>query len=151
MALSKPKVCSSVPCGNDLWVKVLRDFYCDGLLLHPRQGFVVHQTQQIVAWIISPLSDEIPAARLAARTLLGGLFDRFRAAIGRGGAADASTGAIHQCAGFAERTCDAAAGAARRPRYEGDASSQRLAGGSLLCHARNVVPAHLRQRRVALN
>src|SRR4029453_12797870 len=45
-----------------------------------------------------------------------------------------SAGAVDRRAGLAERPCDAAAGATRRARDEGHAPSQRLAGGSFLCH-----------------
>ena len=58
-----------------------------------------------------------------------GLVDRLGPPVRRRLAFDASTGAVDRRAGFPERPCDAAAGAARRSRHEGHASSQRLAGG----------------------
>jgi len=60
---------------------------------------------------------------------LRGLFDRFRAAIRRGRAADTSTSAVHQRAGFAERARDAPAGAARGAGDQGDLSGERWGGG----------------------
>ena len=69
-----------------------------------------------------------------------GLIDRLGPPVRRRLAFDASTGAVDRRAGFTERTCDAAAGAARRSGHEGHASSERLPGGSLLCHVRDILP-----------
>ena len=54
-----------------------------------------------------------------------GLVDRLGPPIRRRLAFDAAAGAVDRRAGFAERPCDAAAGAARRAGDEGDASGQR--------------------------
>ena len=56
-----------------------------------------------------------------------GFVDRLGPRVRRRLAFDASTGAVNRRARFRERPCDAAAGAARRSRDEGHASSQRLA------------------------
>jgi hypothetical protein len=65
---------------------------------------------------------------------LRGFVDRLWPSIRRRLAFDASTGAVDSRTGFPERSSNATAGAPRRPRDEGHASSQRLAEGSLLCH-----------------
>ena len=65
-----------------------------------------------------------------------GLVDGLRPPVRRRLAGDAAARAVDRRAGFGERASDAAAGAAGRPRDEGDASAQRLARVCFLCHRR---------------
>jgi hypothetical protein len=91
----------------------------------PKQRFHV-----VLARVIDAQCDRGAAGSLDNRD---GLIDYLGPPVRRWLAFDASTGAVDRHAGFTERTCDAAAGAARRSGHEGHASSERLLEGSLLC------------------
>jgi hypothetical protein len=96
----------------------------------PKQRFHV-----VLARVIDAQCDRGAAGGLDNR----GLIDYLGPPVRRWLAFDASTGAVDRRAGFTERTCDAAARAARRSGHEGHASSERLLEGSLLCHVRDIV------------
>lgn len=98
----------------------------------PKQRFHV-----VLARVIDAQCDRGAAGGLDNR---GDVIDYLGPPVRRWLAFDASTGAVDRRVGFTERTCDAAASAARRSGHEVHASSVRLLEGSLLCHVRDIVP-----------